>query len=73
MTAFFLLHTLESGQNIYSCDNEYMTEIRDSTGFITSPNYPEPYTNNASCLWHIMTEDNLILHLSFLKFEIEEG
>ena len=67
-----------SGQNLYSCESKnddtptYM-KISESTGFITSPNYPEPYTNKANCFWDIMVEGELKIHLTFLKFEIEEG
>ena len=48
-------------------------KIIESTGFITSPNYPDPYTNKANCFWDIMVEGELKIHLTFLKFEIEEG
>ena len=78
-----LVYSASNG-SYYSCNttsNPYIInvtttsniETKDSFGYITSPNYPETYTNNASCWWDIVVDDGFIIHLTFVEFEIEEG
>ena len=41
------------------------------TGSITSPNYPEDYTNNADCEWYIRGPTGHYLTLTFGAFELQ--
>ena len=43
----------------------------NTTGEITSPNYPLPYPNNADCQWHIYVDDGLIVQFTFVEFDVE--
>ena len=43
-----------------------------STGIIVSPNFPARYPNNVECQWLIQGSDEVVIHLSFLAFDVEE-
>uniref|UniRef100_A0A4W3K7X0 Cubilin n=1 Tax=Callorhinchus milii TaxID=7868 RepID=A0A4W3K7X0_CALMI len=41
-------------------------------GVITSPNYPQPYTANLNCTWHVLATSGSIISLHFEKlFEVQ--
>uniref|UniRef100_A0AAZ3P372 CUB and sushi domain-containing protein 1 n=1 Tax=Oncorhynchus tshawytscha TaxID=74940 RepID=A0AAZ3P372_ONCTS len=47
---------------------------RGPKGFITSPNYPVQYDNNAHCVWVITALDNRkVIKLAFEEFDLERG
>ena len=41
------------------------------SGTFTSPNYPEPYPNNAECTWTIRGGPGKMITLSFRVFDLE--
>ena len=41
-------------------------------GQILSPGFPNPYPNNADCLWHIEVSKGMVLNITFEKFKIED-
>ena len=41
------------------------------SGYIISPNYPDPYPNEADCQWHISLKANQTLMFKILDFELE--
>ncbi|XP_059152070.1 uncharacterized protein LOC131938174 [Physella acuta] len=45
--------------------------LTDQAGSITTPNYPEPYPNDASCSWTITVAANQIIDLRFASFDTE--
>ncbi|KAJ8250433.1 hypothetical protein COCON_G00223550 [Conger conger] len=50
------------------------SNLRGPKGFITSPNYPVQYENNAHCVWVITAADPAkVIKLSFEEFDLERG
>ncbi|MBN3309505.1 CSMD1 protein, partial [Amia calva] len=50
------------------------SNLRGPKGFITSPNYPVQYENNAHCVWVITAEDSeKVIKLAFEEFDLERG
>ncbi|XP_036402136.1 CUB and sushi domain-containing protein 1-like [Megalops cyprinoides] len=50
------------------------SNLRGPKGFITSPNYPVQYENNAHCVWVITSADpGKVIKLSFEEFDLERG
>ncbi|XP_019903180.2 CUB and sushi domain-containing protein 1 isoform X3 [Esox lucius] len=50
------------------------SNLRGPKGFITSPNYPVQYENNAHCVWVITAVDNgKVIKLAFEEFDLERG
>ena len=43
------------------------------TGELTSPSYPESYPNNADCQWNIRVDDEFLVQLTFVEFDVEDG
>lgn len=46
--------------------------LTSATGLITSPNYPQPYGQNAICLWKITTSAGSIIQLGLLDLSLED-
>ncbi|KAJ7305195.1 hypothetical protein JRQ81_011103 [Phrynocephalus forsythii] len=46
-------------------------EIKKDNGHIQSPNYPDDYRPNKSCVWKVTVSEGYHVGLSFLSFEIE--
>lgn len=42
-------------------------------GDLTSPNYPQNYPNNITCVWKIQSLKDRHIYLFFRDFELEEG
>ena len=42
-------------------------------GDIFSPGFPSPYPNEAECLWHVKVADNMVVSMTFVEFELEDG
>ena len=40
---------------------------------MSSPNYPGMYTNEIHCRWTVQVERPLLVQLSFLEFDLEQG
>ncbi|MBN3320802.1 CSMD1 protein, partial [Atractosteus spatula] len=50
------------------------SNLRGPKGFITSPNYPVQYENNAHCVWVITASDSeKVIKLAFEEFDLERG
>ncbi|XP_046885306.1 CUB and sushi domain-containing protein 1-like [Hypomesus transpacificus] len=50
------------------------SNLRGPRGFITSPNYPVQYENNAHCVWVITALDSAkVIKLLFEEFDLERG
>lgn len=43
------------------------------SGVITSPGYPQEYSNNADCSWAIHVSNNSVVTLVFLDFQLENN
>lgn len=43
------------------------------SGVISSPGYPEEYSNNADCSWAIHVSNNSVVSLVFLDFQLENN
>ncbi|RUS85774.1 hypothetical protein EGW08_006488, partial [Elysia chlorotica] len=41
-------------------------------GIITSPDYPQNYTNEGRCLWSIYVEPGKLIRLTFYNFSVEQ-
>ena len=41
-------------------------------GQVLSPGFPNPYPNNADCLWHIEVSKGMALNITFKEFKIED-
>ncbi|XP_077863968.1 scavenger receptor cysteine-rich domain-containing protein DMBT1-like, partial [Saccoglossus kowalevskii] len=54
---------------IGSCGGQYT----DDSGYIYSPNFPDEYPVDQSCIWTITVEDNHIIQLSLLMYKISIG
>ena len=42
-----------------------------TTGEISSPNFPNPYPDNADCQWHIHSISGNVIRLAFSTFDLE--
>ena len=42
-------------------------------GYIMSPNYPEPYPNDANCQWVIRVPETHAILITILHFDLEYG
>ncbi|XP_038678198.1 cubilin-like [Scyliorhinus canicula] len=58
-------------QNGITCGGKFETE----NGSFTSPNYPEPYPNNAKCIWYIQVakQDRITLKLDTFQYGNDIG
>ena len=53
---------------------ECFTEIVvTETGFLTSPNYPNPYPPSLECLWVLRADVGATVRLTMLDFDLEES
>ena len=43
-----------------------------SSGNITSPNYPEPYSSNHDCEWKISVDPSLVIEITVFAFDVED-
>ena len=41
-------------------------------GQVLSPGFPNPYPDNADCLWHIEVSNGMALNITFKEFKIED-
>uniref|UniRef100_A0A3P8UQF3 Metalloendopeptidase n=1 Tax=Cynoglossus semilaevis TaxID=244447 RepID=A0A3P8UQF3_CYNSE len=47
-------------------------EVKQDSGLIQSPNYPDDYQSNKACVWRITVEEGFNVGLSFQSFETEQ-
>ncbi|RUS68831.1 hypothetical protein EGW08_023407, partial [Elysia chlorotica] len=45
--------------------------LSGDNGIITSPNYPNPYSNLERCIWSIVVEPGKVVRLNFHEFQVE--
>ncbi|KAF5897729.1 membrane frizzled-related protein [Clarias magur] len=46
-------------------------EKTDPSGFLSSPNHPQPYPHQQRCTWHISAQKGQVIQLSFHNFSLE--
>lgn len=46
-------------------------EVKQDSGLIQSPNYPDDYQSNKACVWRITVEEGFNVGLSFQSFEVK--
>ena len=62
------------GGDVDPCGSDRPLKITNSTtGEILSPNHPNQYPNLAECQWLIHVEQEFVVKLTFLAFDVEEG
>ena len=44
-----------------------------TSGDLMSPNYPLSYSNNANCQWIITSEDDGLMQITIIEFDLEDG
>ncbi|XP_071475764.1 cubilin [Marmota flaviventris] len=54
-------------------DAACLEDYTDSSGTISSPNFPNNYPNNLECIYRITVEPNQQIALHFTNFSLEEG
>ncbi|XP_071944342.1 zinc metalloproteinase nas-37-like [Antedon mediterranea] len=54
-------------------ENKCRYKLTDSTGTLSSPNYPEAYSNKGDCLWYIEAKPGQKIRLSFKTFSLEDS
>ena len=54
-----------------SCESPYKTVATSGT-IITSPNYPEKYTNDSNCKIRVMFHESKRVAILFYSFDVEE-
>ena len=60
--------------NVDPCgENKPLVMANSETGELTSPSYPKSYPNNADCQWHLNVDDDFLVQLSFVEFDVEDG
>uniref|UniRef100_A0AAF5PYG6 CUB domain-containing protein n=1 Tax=Wuchereria bancrofti TaxID=6293 RepID=A0AAF5PYG6_WUCBA len=60
----------EKSQKI--CETQEIHGKEVSGGYLTSPNYPFSYPSNQDCLFNITASANLVIHLTFTHFHLED-
>uniref|UniRef100_F7AGV3 Uncharacterized protein n=1 Tax=Ciona intestinalis TaxID=7719 RepID=F7AGV3_CIOIN len=66
----FILHANQHTCTVAACQDQVLTE---SSGIVTSPDYPNPYSKLTDCDWLIEVQDGLSLNVSFDRnFNIED-
>ncbi|XP_033097723.1 uncharacterized protein LOC117101774 [Anneissia japonica] len=53
--------------------NECRYKLTHKSGKISSPNFPEKYSNNANCLWYIEAKPRQRIKLTFKHFLLEDS
>ena len=51
---------------------DYRFEVLGNTGYIASPNHPNKYPKNTSCLWNITVESGYAVNLTIKAFDLEK-
>ena len=69
------MHSAAASSPDDPCGNDKPMVIRPSdNGVLKSPNYPQPYDDNANCQWRIEAEENHVVKLdNFTAFDLEDG
>ena len=57
----------------YICWDGNPLVMNNSSGEITSPDYPGSYPIHAKCKWHIKVTEGNVVMLTFIELELEEG
>ena len=52
-------------------NNAVMVITQFNTTDITSPNWPNPYPPNTSCMWEIITTDGAAIQLSLKGYKLD--
>ncbi|XP_025100678.1 mucin-5AC-like isoform X15 [Pomacea canaliculata] len=58
--------------SVCSIDAPTLNVVPGQVGYLTSPNYPSPYYNNADCRWLIFAS-GYVVRLTVLNFNLETG
>ncbi|XP_072333723.1 scavenger receptor cysteine-rich domain-containing protein DMBT1-like [Scyliorhinus torazame] len=70
----FLIAFVFLGKNNSIAQDEIICggRLESDSGSFTSPNYPEPYPNNAQCIWYIQVanQDRITLNLDGFQLEV---
>ena len=45
--------------------------LSGSSGFVSSPNFPNNFPNNSNCNWNITVPSGLIIKVTFISFTLE--
>ena len=61
---------MPSGPILDPCGNSQPQVLTNSTGIITSPNYPQTYGYDKYCSWLIKTEEDYVIELTFDFFSL---
>ena len=61
------LHALPQVPFVKNCG----ADQTGSSGSITSPNFPAPYSSNTSCVWNINAPIDTYIHINITSFFIE--
>ena len=57
-----------------ACDGKGALLIEDEPkGYIASTGHPRDYLNNQFCEWLLKADENEIVQLTFLEFDLEDG
>ena len=56
----------------YICGDGSPLVLDNSSGEITSPEYPDPYPIDAKCQWRVRVPDGNVVKLAFVEFELED-
>ena len=51
------------------CGENHYTD----SGELVSPNYPEPYTTNVSCIWTLTVQEKDTINLIFIEMDLEDN
>ncbi|XP_025100639.1 cubilin-like isoform X6 [Pomacea canaliculata] len=74
---FFLTYEavdqLSAGPSVCSVNAPTIYAVPGQVGYLTSPNYPSPYYNNADCRWLIVAGDGSVVRITVLNFNLEPG
>ena len=79
MTSFELVSSSSGGQEQSSgaldpCASELPLVLSgSSSGTIQSPNYPSDYPNDADCNWVVEVGGGVVVELTIVTFDVEDG
>ena len=57
---------------IYFPECALMTNLKNTSGWFSSPGFPSNYPNNVECAWTIPIPPGSKIYLTFLEFDVEE-
>lgn len=57
---------------IYFTECALMTNLKNTSGWFSSPGFPSNYPNNVECAWTIPIPPGSKIYLTFLEFDVEE-